>query len=119
MKIWELDLTDGKKYRVIGERGDWEFLKGHLYNEDCYVITDCYAIKELLSLDFEEVVDWSEVEVDTPILVSNSSDDEQWRPRHFAKYELGNVYAWADGRTSHTSRTPVGWEYAKLIELKK
>lgn len=43
-----------------------------------------------------EDVDWSKVEVDTPILVKNYEDAE-WKKRYFAEYSDGRVYAWANG----------------------
>ena len=66
----------------------------------------------------EPEVDWSKVEVDTPILVKNS-EDEEWRKRHFAKYKNGNVYAWSDGLTSWTAYDKMVWKYAKLAEDEK
>ena len=66
----------------------------------------------------EPKTDWSKVEVDTPILVKNSEDDE-WHRRYFAKYEDGYIYAWRDGCTSWTaySNDDVTMrEYAKLAE---
>ena len=62
----------------------------------------------------EPEVDWSEVEVDTPILVRN--DGVEWVKRHFAKYENGLVYAWKDSRTSWTTEDMTKWDYAKLAE---
>ena len=66
----------------------------------------------------EPEIDWSKVEVDTPILVRYSEDgDEEWLKRHFAKYENGKVYAWFDGCTSwSTEGHMVIWNYAKLAE---
>ena len=65
-------------------------------------------------------VDWSKVEVDTPILVKNT-ENEEWNKRYFARYENGTIYAWGDGRTSWTvydSDVTLGWNYAKLAEVK-
>lgn len=45
---------------------------------------------------------WNDVKVDTPIWVRDNNDDE-WRPRHFAKYEDGKIYTWANSTTSHSS----------------
>ena len=59
-------------------------------------------------------VDWSKVEVDTPILVSTSGQD--WSHRHFAEYRDGRVCAFDGGATSWTSNVSTGWEYAKLAE---
>lgn len=63
-------------------------------------------------------VDWKNVPVDAKILVRNYEDDE-WKPRHFASSKGGDVYAWAYGCTSHTSKTLICWEYAKLAEEKE
>ena len=64
----------------------------------------------------EEVVDWSKVAVDTPILVSNNGN--YWYRRYFAKYENGMVYAFNGGKTSWSNRwdEPSEWKYAKLAE---
>lgn len=65
----------------------------------------------------EPEVDWSKVEVDTPILVREFESDK-WLLRHFTKYEDGVVYAWHEGKTSLTtnyySYSP--WKYAKLVK---
>ena len=64
----------------------------------------------------KQPVDWSKVEVDTPILVSQT-EDEEWERRHFAKYENGKVYVWSDGCTSWSSEGHmVIWNFAKLAE---
>lgn len=62
------------------------------------------------------IVDWSKVEVDTPIFVRNRIEDT-WKCRYFAKYEDGKVYTWCGGRTSWSnviSDRPVVWWYAEL-----
>lgn len=64
-------------------------------------------------------VDWSKVEVDTPIFVRNSIE-EVWKCRYFAMYENGEVYAWQLGRTSWSNvikNSPIAWKYAKLAEV--
>ena len=65
----------------------------------------------------EPKVDWSKVEVDTPILVSNSEDGD-WYKRYFAKYN-GKVFAWSDGRTSWNETDVRAWDYAKLAETEE
>lgn len=65
------------------------------------------------------VVDWSKVEVDTPIFV-RMSNEEVWKCRYFAMYEDGEVYAWQLGRTSWSNvikNSPIAWKYAKLAEV--
>lgn len=60
----------------------------------------------------EAEVDWSKVPVDTPIVIS--TDNIHWHNRYFAKYENGKVYAWKDGKASHTTNKATSWEYVKL-----
>ena len=87
------------------------------------VDTSCEVCNSLTTLwlleEYEEPeVDWSEVEIDTPILVRVTEDGE-WIRRHFAKYENGLVYAWKDSRTSWTSLYDdevTAWKHAKLAE---
>lgn len=64
------------------------------------------------------IIDWSKVEVDTPVLVSN--DNKEWIKRYFARYENGNVYCWLNGKTSWTAicELSIGhWDYTKLAEV--
>ena len=64
-------------------------------------------------------VDWTKVKVDTPIYVTNTKD-KNWRPRHFAKFENGKVYAFLNGVTSWSAEDVdyiYGWRYAKLAEV--
>ena len=63
----------------------------------------------------ESKVDWSKVEVDTPILVRDS-EDSKWLERYFAKFEDGKVYAWLGENTSYTASSVAKWKYAKLAE---
>ena len=66
----------------------------------------------------EPEVDWSKVEVDTPILVKDF-ENEEWRDRYFARYENETIYVWGDGRTSwsaYDNSDVASWEYVKLAE---
>ena len=80
----------------------------------CYMLQTIWLLEE-----YEEPeVDWSKVEVDTPILVK-AVDNSKWKKRYFAKYKDGVVYVWNNGKTSWTALdnecvTP--WQYAKLAE---
>lgn len=61
------------------------------------------------------IVDWSKVEVDTPVFVRDSIN-EVWKCRYFAEYKDGKVYTWRDGKTSWSnviSDRPVVWGYAE------
>lgn len=66
----------------------------------------------------EPEVDWSKVEVDTPILVRDC-ECEKWLKRYFAEYKDGVVYAWNGGVTSWNEDYMTGWKYAKLAESEK
>ena len=90
-----------------------------LKSEDCNDVScDKCRMCQLLWLleEYEEPeTDWSKVEVDTPILVRDT-EDEQWERRYFAKYENKTIYAWDVGRTSWSGESVTEWEYAKLAE---
>lgn len=84
--------------------------------DTCQTLTTLWLLEE-----YEEPkVDWSEVEVDTPILVRDGEDTESatvvWLKRYFAEYKDGLVYAWTNGRTSWNEDEMYGWHYAKLAE---
>lgn len=63
----------------------------------------------------EPKIDWSKVEIDTPVLVRQSRCND-WAKRYFAKYENGTVFTWAYRATSWScdSDEIKGWNYAKL-----
>ena len=63
----------------------------------------------------EPEIDWSKVEVDTPMLVK-AIDNDKWNQRYFAKYKDGVVYAWDGGKTSWNKDCMTSWKYAKLAE---
>ena len=74
---------------------------------------ECISIAEELG-----IVDWRNIKVDTPVLVSN--DNKEWIKRYFARYEDGNVYCWLSGKTSWTAicELSIGhWDYTKLAEV--
>ena len=67
----------------------------------------------------EPEVDWNKVPVDTPVWVRDR-EDQDWKPRYFAKYEDGLVHAWDGGTTSWSSDGgTTGWTQAKLAEEDK
>lgn len=92
-----------------------------LKSDNCAGMT-CYKCRMLQMLwlleDYEEPeIDWSKVEVDTPILVRDYEDATiSWIRRYFAEYKDGIVYAWNGGCTSWSGKCMTGWEYAKLAE---
>ena len=99
------------------------FIRPHILKTDSCSDMSCSRCGMLQTLwlleEYEEPeVDWSKVEVDTPILVREFVNGE-WQKRHFAKYEDGVVYTWSGGYTSWTTTyadTMMAWKYAKLAE---
>lgn len=67
--------------------------------------------------DHIDVVDWSKVPVDTPILAKDNYED-CWHKRYFAKYENGVVFAFSCGSTqwSNDGDTPIHYDEAKLAD---
>ncbi len=79
-------------------------------------------IETLLDIGKElEIVDWKNVPVDTPVLVS--ADGEIWERAYFKQYVEVNIdpfIAFADGRTSWSKKGMVdwhAWKYCKLAEV--
>ena len=93
-----------------------------LKSDNCAGMT-CYKCRMLQMLwlleDYKEPeVDWSKVEVDTPILVRDN-EDGKWIRSYFATYDDGVVYAWNSGRTSWSEEYTTGWKCAKLAETEE
>lgn len=67
-------------------------------------------------MEYKIPVDWSKVPVDTKILVRDS-DREEWKPRYFAKFENGRVFAFPGGSTSFSVNSELTcWGFAKLYK---
>ena len=124
MKNYEKYADKIKKYKDSKDEYFCnEFIIPHILKKDsCAGIgcEHCHMLQLLwLMEEYEEPeVDWSNVEVDTPILV-RTVEGADWVKRSFAKYEGGMVYVWNNGKTSWTALdnecvTP--WQYAKLAE---
>ena len=121
MKNYEKYGRELKKYRGGMFCDDYvkpDVLKLKKDDECDHDCIRCLVLQMLwLMEEYEEPeVDWSEVEVDAPILVRQGKNGE-WLERHFAKYENGDVYAWVDGQTSWTGADEIKWKYAKLAEV--
>lgn len=124
MKAWEICKKEniGKIYIDDIQKSKWEVRRA--WNKDVYDLYDSnyysinyneYTISELAEMNFEEIIDWSKVPVDTKILVNDNG--KTWFKRYFDKYENGKIYAWVDEKTSFSVRNNddvIGWEYAKL-----
>ena len=123
MKNYEKYAEEIREYK--GDSICTDFIEPYILksiNAKC-INTSCpkchlYRTIWLLEEYKEPETDWSKVPVDTPILVSQTEDeDEEWERRHFAKYENGKVYVWSDGCTSWSSEGHmVIWNFAKLAE---
>ena len=96
-----------------------DFVKPNILKSD-HCESDCTKCRMLQAIwlleDYKEPeVDWSKVEVDTPILVRDG-EDEEWNKQHFAECDGKVVCAWRGGKTSWTEDCVMGWNYAKLAE---
>lgn len=111
--------TDGD-FVIDNFHRKWKVDKGDLSFDWCD-LNDFYTLKQILDLEFTKVygIDWSKVEFDTKILVSN--DDKRWYHAHFAMFENGIIYTFNNGATSFThgyyGYSPFEpWQYAKLYK---
>ena len=112
MKLWELDWKAGSVYRASNGQILEVDLMGNLVDYSLNPISISH--KTLCFMDFEPYVDWSSVEVDTKVWVSE--DRIVWHKRHFAKYEDDKVYCFAKGTTSWSNGGEMSvWTYAKLL----
>lgn len=102
-------------YVVDNKNIKWKVDGGGLTNIR-FNLYKLYTLKDILELDFRKFynVDWSKVEVDTKILVSN--DYIRWYHAHFAKFEDNTIYTFSNGATSFTYGYSAfePWKYAKL-----
>ena len=126
MKNYEKYADEIREYK--GDEFCTDFIEPYILKSINAKCTDtscgkCHMLQLLWLLEEykEPEVDWNKVEVDTPILVRDSENNE-WQRSYFAKYEDGFVYTWIAGATSWTA---VGyekggnvyrWNYAKLAE---
>ena len=118
MKNYEKYADEIRKYD--GDDFCCSFIRPHILKTDNCSDMPCSRCQMLQTLwlleDCEESeIDWSKVEVDTPLLVRKYKNGE-WSKRYFAKYEDGKVYTWYNGRTSWNETSMYAWDYAKLAE---
>ncbi len=119
MKAWEIcnEKNIGKIYIDDKEGVKWKVEQKYkdifdLYDNE----NDSISYYGLSEMNFEEVIDWSKVPVDTKILVRDGKD-EGWKRKYFAKYKDGRVYTWTWGKTCFDddgNEDVIDWEYAKL-----
>ena len=101
--VWELD---GTKHDFCAHIGDYYA-----------VLTIHYTHKQLVDMEFEEVIDWSKVPIDTKVVVW-SKIAKQKIYRHFAGVDSGTglVRAWDLGQTSFTTTRWNTWDCAELYK---
>lgn len=85
------------------------------------VACTCFEEKDQLidMAEYLNIVDWSKVAIDTPILVRNSNQ-KPWIKRYFASFENDKVRTWDCGSTSWSNgdiHETSEWMYAKLAEV--
>lgn len=122
MKNYERYMDEIKNFDINKSFCD-EFVLPYILNiSDCSKV-HCGACRlrqtAWLFEEYEEPeVDWSKVEIDTPVLVRDAKY-EKWFRRYFAAYKDGKVYAWVNGKTSWSAvddKDVITWNYAKLAE---
>ena len=109
----------GKKYKFKKDYFTLIELNNKLYLETEHMkdIEEMYSLHSILTEEFEEVIDWSKIPVDTKVLVSK--DNEIWHRRYFAKFENGKVYFFSCGASSFSAddiNNVLSWEYVKLYQ---
>lgn len=106
---WGIDTVSGEITpcsKILACASLCEFAKG----EDC-------GLKRMEWLSDEYIdIDWSKVEVDTLILVSN--DGNTWAYRYFAGTFFGRLYTFPFDHKSNDNKQMnlIEWKFGKLIE---
>lgn len=106
---WEIDTVSGEITpcsKILACASLCEFAKG----ENC-------GLKRMEWLSEEYIdIDWSKVEIDTLILVSN--DGNTWAYRYFAGTFFGRLYTFPFDSKSDNERQMnlIEWRFGKLIE---
>ena len=119
------DKNVGKVYEIFIDgvsEETWELKYGFTTKEfeffkDGKALTKFYFSSQIARMEFEEVIDWSKVPVDTKMLVSK--DNEIWFRRYFAKYEDGKIYCFRSGASSFSADDEddiMVWKYVKLYQ---
>lgn len=96
-----------------------------LFNNKKYFGKSCAGCRVMwLNEDVDNISQFGNLPVDTPILVRDSEEDD-WKPRYFSRVENDLVYVFGHGTTSFTAkscfaayRLDVPYKFAKLVEEK-
>lgn len=94
-----------------------EYLLKNPNEEDSEMVETISEIIYTLKIKAEPRVDWSQVPVDTQILVSNN--EVNWYSGYFAGFDGNFVSAWKGGSTSWSAQFAdyvSKWKYAKLLK---
>jgi hypothetical protein len=104
-----------------------EACRDYIDCEDCkYHNISCVSTEEIADIGAENhirsvmmfnaklKIDWSKVEEDT--LIEVSDDGKGWYRRYFANYKDGKVYAFINGGTSKTVNNENAWNYARIAD---
>lgn len=117
-------MTNREKYKdeiinYIDDRGKFckEFIEPNIIKPlglECDGIScvRCQLLQTIWLDEEEPEVDWSKVEVDTPLLVGLFDME---KVRYFAYYKDDVVYCWDDGKTSLNCKFVAPWEKARLL----
>ena len=84
------------------------------------VASTCFEDKDQL-IDIAEylgIVDWSNIPVDTPVLVRDIEKDP-WYHYHFSSYKNGHIFVWEKGKTSWTTDKTELFRFTKIEVNKK
>lgn len=128
MNIIEVSKKEniGKEYKVYKDGiyiGKWVIRRVATSNEFEFYkederMSDLFYTSQILKMEFDEVIGWIKVPVDTKVLVSKNGKD--WYRRYFAKYVNNMVYCFDSGATSFSVQNDdsdiSAWKYAKLYQ---
>lgn len=121
MKIWELELEKGKVYKIINKIDENLFNMtfavnkfGDLVDANDTDLTRICSLSNLMKLEFEEIMDWSKVPVDTKVLVSD--DEEVWHKEYFSHISNTIFYTFDGGTSWNNKENTIGWAYCKLAQ---
>lgn len=95
---------------------DCRFSRRYNWPYDCTLNRTKWLVEEYTIPE----VDWTKVQVDTPVLVSD--DGITWVRRYFARVSsLGTIYVYAHGATSWSADgdSQVQYKYAELEEVSR
>ena len=93
MSVKFLDMKfDGRKYKdkngIVWELDDTKDDFCVYMCESYIILTNHYTHKQLVDMEFEEVIDWSKIQIDTKILVWSKITKQKYN-RHFAGIDSG------------------------------